>query len=267
MLAEASFEHQYWLKIMKDHAQFIRNSLHLSETKNVETTEELIKVFDHLLAKSKSLSNTNVIAFTKEAESAIEVLKKIKLSLLKHQLKEGKTIHLSPTTMNHMVNELEEYEVVINYLKEGMAPATFHELHHHLIWLSDAANHANTIHVKLDKTEISLKKKSNEFKKQFEAYYLNAVEFTGYLRSNLSSYPALKRFNEDVMYQMKLFQTFLFELDKMDLALLGTISPLMVDHMYREHCYYLIKLSHSTKTQPPACDPTIPDTLKKEPWQ
>lgn len=82
----------------------------------------------------------------------------------------------------------------------------------------------------------------------------------GYLRTNLSTFPALEKMNADVTLEIKLFQHFLLELEELELSAqaLGTLSPLMADHMWREECYYLTKLAESTKTEKPNCDPAKP---------
>jgi hypothetical protein len=57
-----------------------------------------------------------------------------------------------------------------------------------------------------------------------------------------------------------MFQAFLCELEELRLTdeLLGTLSPLMADHMSREECYYLMKLSEVTDVKAPNCYPTKP---------
>lgn len=37
--------------------------------------------------------------------------------------------------------------------------------------------------------------------------------------------------------------------------LLGTLTPLILDHYYREECYYLVNLAFATGTPLPDCDP------------
>lgn len=39
---------------------------------------------------------------------------------------------------------------------------------------------------------------------------------------------------------------------------LGTLMPLMADHMFREECYYLTQFSMKTNVSKPPCDPTAP---------
>lgn len=60
--------------------------------------------------------------------------------------------------------------------------------------------------------------------------------------------------------EMKLFQIFLHELEEMRMnnELLGVLTPLMADHMSREECYYLMKLSEVSDVKTPDCYPTRP---------
>ncbi|MFC2948723.1 DUF2935 domain-containing protein [Virgibacillus sediminis] len=262
LLESASFEHQFWLQVLGDHSRFIRDSLYPSEKKDIQIAEDFVYTFDLLLNRVKSLQESNVIAFTKEADHAAEELKDFKLSLIRRHLIGEIGIHLSPSFINHMVNELEEYQLVISYLKQGEAPPVFHELHHHLIWMLDASGHAGAINDELDKVEDRLKQKSKAFADHFDAFYLKAVELTGFLRTNVHSFPALRRFNNDVEIELQLFRTFLGEIEEMELSktVLSTFSVLMADHMAREECYYLRKLAESTDTSPPDCNPAKPRT-------
>ena len=59
---------------------------------------------------------------------------------------------------------------------------------------------------------------------------------------------------------MSCFKNFLNELEGAirEKKVLGTIYPLMTDHMFREECYYLTKLSMVSDTETPKCDPTEP---------
>jgi len=45
---------------------------------------------------------------------------------------------------------------------------------------------------------------------------------------------------------------------RLDKEALGTLAPRMADHMYREECYYLQKLSEVSDVKPPSCSP-LPD--------
>ncbi|WP_077303111.1 DUF2935 domain-containing protein [Virgibacillus pantothenticus] len=248
-LKSAMFEHEFWLQVLEDHARFIHDSLYPSEKKDIEKATYFIQHFNQLLIKAKSLNETNAIAFANNVENMVEQLRAFKLSIIKRQLSGDIGIHLTPTFLNHMVNELEEYQLVLSYLKEGKVPPIFHELHHHLIWLLDASGHAGAIDSRMDGVEKRLKEKSQAFNKHFDQFYLKAVELTGYLRANVQTFPALNRFTDDVELEMELFKTFLNELEEMELSaeVLGTFTASMADHMAREERYYLMKLAESKK--------------------
>ena len=79
----------------------------------------------------------------------------------------------------------------------------------------------------------------------------------GYLRTNLKTFPALKKFTKDVSLELKLFSHFLRELEELELTeqLLTSLSARMADHMAREECYYLLKLAQSSGLELPKCDP------------
>ncbi|KGX91821.1 DUF2935 domain-containing protein [Pontibacillus marinus] len=258
----AVFEHTFWLQVLGDHARFIRDSLYPSETEKINQAKEFVTVFDQYLTSVREGNVSDFKQFSKEVEGIVKQMRQFKLNIMEDQLQGKVGIHLPPTFINHMVNELDEYLLVISYLNKGEVPPIFHELHHHMLWLLDASGHAGAINDELDGVEKRLKEKSSEFTKHFEQFYLKAVELTGYLRTNLSEFPALHRFNSDVEVEMRLFKGFLRELEEMELSekVLGTFSGLMVDHMAREECYYLYKLAESTKTDFPDCDPGKPRT-------
>jgi Domain of unknown function (DUF2935) len=258
----AVFEHTFWLQVLGDHARFIRDSLYPSETGKINQAKEFVTVFDGYLDTVRKGNVRDYKQVSNDVEKEVRKLRHFKLTILKDQLQGKVGIHLSQTFINHMVNELDEFLLVLAYLVKGEAVPVYHELHHHLLWLSDAGGHAGAIHDELDGVEKRLRKKSREFTKHFEGFYLKAVELTGYLRTNLSEFPALNRFNRDVDVEMRLFKTFLRELEEMELSeeVLGTFSGLMADHMAREECYYLTKLAESSEVESPDCDPGKPRT-------
>lgn len=261
-LQSAKFEHGFWLQILGDHARFIHDSLAPIEKQSIEKANYFIGTFDSLLA---SLEVTDLIQLSKLAAKEARKIRLFKLEIIEKLLLGKITIHLSPTFVNHMVNEVDEYILVLDYLQKREAPPVFHELHHHIVWLLDASGHANAITGNLDQVEKKLKLKSREYGKQFEDFYLKAVELSGYLRTNLTEFPALSRFNHEATLELKLFMNFLLELEELELSnqALGTFSALMADHMSREECYYLTKVAQSAGLKMPNCDPTKPRQKKK----
>ncbi len=258
---KALFEHRFWLQIIGDHARFIEASMPIQELKEVEQATAFIRRFDTLLDKARrSLSAAETLRLTQEAFQAAQQIRTFKLHLLSRHLLGELRSSLPPTFYNHMVNELDEYIRILSYLTVEKLPPMLHPIHHHLIWLLDASGHAVSIHDQLDPIEADLRDKSEMYKHKFDAFYFKAVEMAAYLRTGLTAFPALYRFNRQVDLEMKLFQGFLAELVELNLSAeaLDVFTPLLPDHMYREECYYLIKLAETSGVQPPACDPTKP---------
>jgi hypothetical protein len=232
------FEQQFWLPILRDHCQFILDALSIKEKQEIQWAERLYNAFDQLIRREDFLNLEMSLHFTKE-------LRKLKLHLLVRLLTDQIAFNLPPTLINHMLNELDEYVEVLKCLLQQKRVPHCHPLHYHLLWLSDAAVHADVIVRDLDTVEKNFIAKGSEFKRQFEDYYYKAIELSGYIRTNLPTFPALNRFNSEVELEITLFQKFLAEMKEMSLdrTVLGTLRPLFPDHMYREERYYLTKLA------------------------
>jgi hypothetical protein len=258
---EALFEHRFWLQILGDHSRFILNALSPTESQDIEVTKSFILLFDQLLERSHQIHNEMQLSELNQAarKSAMN-LRAFKLSLLERLLLGKVQIGLPPTFINHMVNELEEYVKILDALVQGKPVPHYHPLHHHLLWLLDAAGHAATIAMELDAVEKRLIKKSEVFEQHFNEFYLKAVELTGYLRTLHQHYPVISRFHKDVNVEMLIFMGFLTEIEEMELSeeLLSRLNPLVPDHMYREECYYLMKLAQSGEIAVPNCNPAKP---------
>ncbi|KJF28441.1 DUF2935 domain-containing protein [Clostridium aceticum] len=258
----ALFEHRFWLQVLGDHARFIFDNLSPKETKEIEQANRFICIFDKLLEEArKPLKDTEVMALTNQAYHYAHEIRLFKLDLIRQHLIGDIELGLPPTFINHMVNEVEEYLRVLAYLMTSQIPVST-AIHNHLVWLLDAAGHAAGIAGDLDMVEKRLTEQSQLFTQRFEEFYIKAVEMAGYMRTCLETFPAFDRFNLQVEGEIQLFKVFLRELEEMELGnkVLGTLSALMLDHMAREECYYLIKLAEASNVRMPDCDPTKPRT-------
>lgn len=246
----ALFEHRFWLEILGDHAKFIRDSLAPVEEDEVNKATLFSQVFDQLLQVAREpLTKAGIFDLQNIAWRHTLELRHFKLHLLRRQLSGEIKLHLTPTFINHMVNELDEYLRVMSYLAAEKVPV-FDAIHHHLLWLPDASGHAAAIGANLDKVEMILRKRSEHFESTFDHFYLKAIEIAGFLRTQLVDFPAMRHFNEQVEIELGLFMKFINELENMKLTnvLLATLMPLMADHMAREERYYLMKLSQTGQT-------------------
>jgi hypothetical protein len=256
----AFFEHRFWLQILGDHSRFILNTLSPTEEKDIERAGKFITIFDRLLEQAREpLSEPALNTLTHSAMHYAMEIREFKLSLLRRHLAGDLKSNLPPTFFNHMLNELEEYIGILNYLLCGRVPV-YHPVHHHLLWLLDGSGHAASIEADLDDVEKDLKRQSREFKKTFSGLHEKALEMAGYTRTNMTEFPSLGRLNIQAESKMTEFMEFLNALKEARLSkeVLGRITPIIPDHMYREECYYLTKLSQVSAVKKPDCDPGKP---------
>ncbi|ULL14140.1 DUF2935 domain-containing protein [Paenibacillus sp. H1-7] len=261
MVQDALFEHRFWLQILGDHSSFIWNALSPKETQSIQTAQQFKQSFDILLEYSRrSLTEGELTTLNQQALALTNQLRMFTLDLLKRMLAGKLTIGLTPTFMNHMLNELEEYLRILNELVSGRPVPRYDAIHHDLLWLLDASGHAASISSNLDAVESRLLEKSAQFEIHFNQFYLKSIEMAGYMRTQLQDFPAFRKFHTDVNIEMKLFVAFLQELEELELSaeVLDSLSPLIPDHMMREECYYLTKLAQLGLIPDPNCDPAKP---------
>ena len=255
------FEHRFWLQILGDHSRFILNALTPIEKEDIHQARQFKEIFDQLLEQARSAcSDRQLEDLTAHAYNCAEKLRCFKLELLSRHLVDKITISLSPTFINHMINELEEYLGILDCLEAKNVPPLCHPVHHHLLWVSDAVGHAATLACEVDLVEADLKQDGECFAQDFKELYLKALEIKGYLRTGLDEFPALSRYNRQVETKILSFNQYLCELLNLVASkqALSILTPLVPDHMLREECYFLTKLAQVSDVKMPECDPTKP---------
>lgn len=230
---------------MSDHTRFIYCSLAPNETGEIERLQPFIQIFDNLLGLTyQPLEKDDLNSLNEQSYKSIYDFKSYILQLLALSLSSGVQININPTAINHILNETEEY-ILITKMIAGIAKPKLNSLHYHLLWLPDAAGHTSLVSAGLDETETDLIHECNKYKKIFKNLYIKALELNGYSQTKLDNFPAIMRLNKQAVDYISQFRDFLIKIRDMrrDGSLLGTLMPLLVDHMARESCYYFLKLS------------------------
>ncbi len=257
----ALMEHRFWLQIMGDHARFIFFSLAANEVEYLQRSQDFIIGFDQLLGQVVYTTNAEELdLITKQAYQLTMQLREFKLLILSLTLSSDIKIHLTSSFINDMLNELEEYIRIIHSLTNNKH-LLFHPLHYHILWLKDAIGHAASVSANLDLIEKDIIDQSNNYELQFTDLLMKATMMNGYLRTQLDNFPSLSRLNKQVEISVTSFKDFLEEIrdQRMNGQILGTLFPLMADHMAREECYYLWKLTQTAGLiKRPDCDPARP---------
>lgn len=246
---QLNFEHRFWLQILGDHMRFIENTLAPIENDLISVAEDLKNKSDNLLNLARKQQDV-----TSDAIRLTQDIKEFK-GLILNELLTGKIkIGLTPTFINHMINELEQYQKILEFASLNGEILTLDVLDQHKLWLLDAKGHTEALISDLDPTEKEWKKDIKILKKKYAGLYSKAEEFMGYLRVLTKYPPSVDILTNSAINETTIFISMLKEILNMisNKELLGRIDILVPDHMIREELYYLSKLGRNIG------DPTTP---------
>jgi hypothetical protein len=240
----------FWTGIMRDHGEFLVTALSSRERETVQGAENFRNIFIGFRNEAQALVGTNNITLALELATRVrpELINFInfKRQILRRLLQCNIEINFPPAFINHMINEANEFLRTIDRILNpnlaiDMVNAAQENLRLHRIWLPDGAGHAASVISTLDPNEATLIEEAKTFKASFEQLFLKAIELSQMLpRASLMD-GNLNRFNQDVAILLTEFVRYLRRLRELrgQCTVLGTLKPLMADHMIREENYYL----------------------------
>jgi hypothetical protein len=269
----------FWSGVFRDHATFIHDGLAPDQAHYVHWAREFQRSFAELhtevqqLAEAagipgpagsyavrdrppeaplSSLQGQELSRFEQQSRrladavlGKLDSLKAFKEDLLQNKLECRVRLGLGPSLLLHMIMEAEEAQRTLGPAPVvQQLPPSLQALHHHLIWLPDAAGHAAALHGDLDGVERELLRSTANFQEIFQGMHIKALELYSMLRIAPRMVGALRRLNRDSMFEIGVFRAFLAELREHleGCEVLGALVPLFPDHMLREELYYTEKL-------------------------
>ena len=254
------FENIFWLQIMGDHARVVDNALPPNEAEYLRGSDKFISIFDTLLTRAKeNLTDEQMMQLNRDAFRATQDYRKFELEIINEQLVGTIQVYLTPAFFNHTVNESEEYLNILGAYLQNKQP-DISSVHLDLLWLLDGSGHAYALSENIGSSYRDLNEKCIAFGRRFDELFLKSVEMRGFLRGGLKTFPALTASSIQGAEEHTAFREFVGELmvQVRQKTVLGTLYPLMLDHMYRESCYYVTKLSTIIDVPEPDCDPLRP---------
>jgi hypothetical protein len=280
MVVQALRENWFWASVFRDHATFIFDNTAPDQEDVFRWARGYREQFDRLLQQAMSEAQAAGITgpagayalagappqaplagvdgkelsglegraaqTSKAILDNLTGLKRFKEELIQRKLDCKVKLALGPVLLQHMVNEAEEAQRVLGRVGAmAQLPPAMQALHHHMVWLPDAAGHAAALHSGLDGVEENLLKTTEEFKQVFNGMEIKALELYSMLKVAPRMVGVLRRLNRDSMAQIGLFRAFLTELREHleDCEVLTVnLAPAMADHMLREELYYTEKI-------------------------
>jgi hypothetical protein len=216
----------FWLGITRDHLQFIHDSSAPSEFEFISRSRDL-------LARLPTVPLELTVDKLEEIHQFVHHVLALKLYVIEEQVTRDAKLSLSPTFIKHSKDELQMFDRLLS--GEAVDLWDYHKL-----WLNDTAGHCQAITCRVDETEKSIKKKYKKLCKDFKELHSKAMEYSEYFVSG-EVFPAVAKLTSDSVAHVTIFLRSVSELLSMkkENLVLGTISPLMLDHMVREQSYYI----------------------------
>lgn len=271
---ESLRQNRFWLRIMKEHALFIRLGLPCDRVDLINEARDLEMLFDNLLEIACNFTNPtseNIRQFNSRVIDALNRIITFKTIVLNELI----TCRLGganyPLLIDHIRREAIRFRTILIRLQNNLElfPAE-NALQEEIFWLRIMGDHSRFIAHLLDPSERRLVSQSQDFAEEFERLRLQAKDlesmeaprtFENWLlpenitRSvpldigtglpNAFVTPRLKRFNTEVIDAVKKIRDFKQTALKLieSCTVLSIIPPLLADHVLREAEMALADLS------------------------
>jgi hypothetical protein len=262
---ESLRQNNFWLRIMKEHALFIRLALPCNETTLIREAITLEKNFENLQEQAKKIQK-EIKAVERLNENIILELNRIiayKSAVLKRLLNCNLGGYNYPLLIDHIRREAIRYRILLIRLQNNINILPAEEiLQEEIFWLRIMGEHAHFIGHLLDPSESRLVNQSRVFAEEFEelrihARSLESMEvpktFENWLLPeesigcplpagigknvpNAFIIPRLRSFNREAVQEVERIRN--FKMTALNLikscTVLSIIPPLLADHVLRE---------------------------------
>ncbi|MCL2285352.1 MAG: DUF2935 domain-containing protein [Firmicutes bacterium] len=229
----------FWTYILAEHAMFQANAFSYKEEKYIAEAEKFhntFSIYNQAISANRSI---DLHALENDTVSFISFKKKIIADLLQHSV----LINFSPSFINHMVNEADEF---LSILRFGTCPAkTENPTLYIKTWLADASGHASTLSAFLDLVETPTIRRAQSFENIFDNLGKKASEMS-MIGENTQVNLNVELLKEEVTETLNDFIQFCITtgqlLDKKQIMAAGALSSEITNHFVNEHHYFLHKI-------------------------
>jgi len=243
-------EVKFWLRIMQEHALFIKAGLPCDQTEFIDEAQAFDQEFDSLRRRAEGVkSDKRFTELVNDSYSLVKEFYIFKRNLL-HMMLECKLGGWNfPLLLDHVAREAEYFMRLLDknknckVLVNGEAKAQENNF-----WLRIMADHAKFISQLLDPSERNLINTANAFSEEFDNLFIQGRDFS----SMLHGYPevaAFKRFMQDTRAATVRLRDFKRAAEEMiaECRLVGLIPGLLADHVRREADHFLMMITMMEK--------------------
>jgi hypothetical protein len=255
-----SFENKFWLQIMGDNAIIVRDHL-ISPGAEKKKADQFFSVFEDLLVRARQDQGTGSLTqLNRDALTATQEFRSLLLEILKRQVTQGVTVLLNIEFLNIMVSMTNIYLFLLKAFISNNEPE-FVPINQDIFWLPVFYNESRYIADNVGSHDE--RQKADTFSNSFSRNYLFALELQEIYQIGTTEFPISNQYRVNILAILNSFAFFIVDLIRLARKnrLLGTLTILDLDHVYRKLCYYTTQLSIIQNVPKPACDPTSPRLL------
>jgi hypothetical protein len=244
-------ELKFWLRIMEEHALFVKAGLPCENTGLINQAETFQQEFATLQAQAEGAINERKFAeLVADAREVVGDFYRYNRQLL----------HLALTCqilgcnfalfLDHISREAEYVLRLLEKLAVGQSPlyqvSSAREVD---FWLRLMADHAEFVLHRLDPSERNLIDTSATFASEFDELYLQGRDYVSMLRGETQEVPSYRRFMKDARVATLRLRDFMRAAEVLitECKLVGLIPALLADHMRREADHFLLVLAFLEK--------------------
>lgn len=235
-----NYENEFWLHILSDHMVFLSGTLAAKEQALIGAALTLKQHIDDIRG--------NLDEYTDSSDKIIALVKDIvglKETILAGQLGVGPKVDINypPTSVQHLIKEAKLYLFILeSYNQNGEVP-DISILKHNKFWIDNAAEHISDIYNMVDPKEKHKRMLLHENEHKFTHLLIKTEEYLEHYNS-IGPFPAVKELINQSAVAVNILNEFFEELEAMRLQHLyaNIIPDMLLDHMIREHLYYLNKI-------------------------
>ena len=233
----------FWLGIMRDHAVFQMSALASTERQALAAAQFYQSFFQRMYRRIERGNDSP--AMRNEIQQGLAGFIQFKTDLVKGLLTCDLAMNMTPSFIDHMINEAMEFETYLTRQMPLYEPLEYALMliDQHRIWLSDAAGHAASIAAELDANEALLIGEAQQFQDVFNKLTQKAAELQPMLKRTGLNDGALMLLSEEATQWICKFIDYLQKIKDLrsccKAMAMGTLIPLVPDHMMREERHYL----------------------------
>lgn len=239
-------ELKFWLRIMEEHAQFIRAGLPCDSVALIGEADNFLQEFAALRARAERAQGQRQFdALVGDAQGVVSEFYRYNRRLLHLVL----TCQLPGSNFalffDHLSREAEYFLLLLSamgsdrplYQTAGAREVAF--------WLRLMAEHSEFIFHRLDPSERTLLEATGDFAGEFDELYLQGRDFVSMLRGETDEVPSFRRFLQDARVSTIRLRDFKRAAETLiaECRLVGLVPALLADHVRREADHFLLVLA------------------------